>query len=424
MDGLKDESLDAVNNHLKNLKYYMILITIIGMLVITDLSYSILSLVILEKRIYIFLAIIIFYLIIILLFNQNIVLDIIFVTLFLRVPFYLIHPIFFNSFNESFLSNYIIVIIPIIVYQLIVGIGVNKNKLIKSIVAISISIMFIQTSYVFLNSVLNAVPDYLFKSTLVIPLGASNYIAAIFIILGLMSMAIMKTKFFALLSLVGIFLTLSNSGIITSVVVIIILFIRNFKKIKTKYLLLIFLSSIFVVLSLIFAFNYFFDNNYLITVFDRYINLINGAIDLLNGRQSPSADITNGRIQIYEDTFNLFLEKPLFGWGIGIVENLTSKVHNWLLQSLINGGLVGTVIYFLPLGIASVKLFYSKHNKLAFYMLLVIFASLFQGMVEPNYFTPTVEFYLWLFIGYTLTISHNENKYWSDNKDDYNMSNS
>ena len=66
------------------------------------------------------------------------------------------------------------------------------------------------------------------------------------------------------------------------------------------------------------------------------------------------------------------------------------------------------MIYFIPLGMAAIKLFYIKNRRLAFYMLLIIFASLFQGMVEPNYFTPTVEFYVWLFIGFSL---YEENEY-------------
>lgn len=66
------------------------------------------------------------------------------------------------------------------------------------------------------------------------------------------------------------------------------------------------------------------------------------------------ADITSGRTFIYDIAWQLFLEKPIFGWGINSFATnpanfFTIDVHNIYLQILVETGIIGFVLILTPI---------------------------------------------------------------------------
>lgn len=67
-----------------------------------------------------------------------------------------------------------------------------------------------------------------------------------------------------------------------------------------------------------------------------------------------STDSMDGRLQAQELAFEKWLEKPVFGWGIGEfrLHHRFEYPHNLLLESLMELGLVGTVLLFSVCAVA------------------------------------------------------------------------
>lgn len=56
-------------------------------------------------------------------------------------------------------------------------------------------------------------------------------------------------------------------------------------------------------------------------------------------------DISSGRFIIYGRAYDMFLEKPFFGWGAGVYYNIYGRgIHNLYLQLLTENGLIGFFI--------------------------------------------------------------------------------
>lgn len=107
--------------------------------------------------------------------------------------------------------------------------------------------------------------------------------------------------------------------------------------------------------------------------------------------ESESGDISTGRFVNYGIAFEIFLNNPIFGIGIGgfrkITNNVYAGVHNDYLQFLCETGLVG-FICFVGLQIYSLYEVASLLKKTCFYELkdrnlqyLLIWATLFQVFV-------------------------------------------
>jgi len=63
-------------------------------------------------------------------------------------------------------------------------------------------------------------------------------------------------------------------------------------------------------------------------------------------------DVSNGRFQLYETALNLFKENALFGVGygaFGTVSGLGVGVHNAYLQALVEFGLAGFFVFWIPI---------------------------------------------------------------------------
>lgn len=106
---------------------------------------------------------------------------------------------------------------------------------------------------------------------------------------------------------------------------------------------------------------------------------------------------TSGRIQIWSEAVDIFLERPLFGHGLiqyqRLVEELTPStpehVHNILLESLISFGFVGTVALIYLIGkilLTSARHLRAKQANSDLAMFYVATTLLAHGFVSGTYF--------------------------------------
>jgi len=106
-----------------------------------------------------------------------------------------------------------------------------------------------------------------------------------------------------------------------------------------------------------------------------------------------SLSILGGRIEAWMAAVNLFLEKPIFGYGFGVEDKIFALkkvvfhvhsgeyVHNSFLGILVQLGLLGFVIFFVPLFLLLFKeLFYRQEDRVVPLLRYALRASLIVGL--------------------------------------------
>ncbi|MDC1320351.1 O-antigen ligase family protein [Flavobacteriaceae bacterium] len=81
--------------------------------------------------------------------------------------------------------------------------------------------------------------------------------------------------------------------------------------------------------------------------------------------------------------FNLFLEKPFFGWGFGYTDQAYSYPHNIIVELLAELGIVGFSVFTVYFTHAYLTL---RDKKLKLFVIAFSVLSLFSGNVMQNYF--------------------------------------
>ena len=101
-----------------------------------------------------------------------------------------------------------------------------------------------------------------------------------------------------------------------------------------------------------------------------------------NNASVLSGDITNGRIDKWEISFNLIADRPFFGYGADsslTVFGLNS--HNSIIQSLVELGFVGSIFFYLPFVyglIETIKKFSHREKYAADERALLVFSLFWQ----------------------------------------------
>lgn len=141
---------------------------------------------------------------------------------------------------------------------------------------------------------------------------------------------------------------------------------------------------------------------------------ISPAITNILSRYSNS--IFSSRLQVYQESLKVFLKHPLLGraaYSYSVYD--ANNAHNFILESLIQTGIIGTLVYFLCLILVIKKLncIVDKNARKGF--LFYLAAILFQGLAEPNMFGLRSDSMLWIVLtfGIALSINNFTNK---DNK--------
>lgn len=111
------------------------------------------------------------------------------------------------------------------------------------------------------------------------------------------------------------------------------------------------------------------------TIRTRFLSMINLFTDKnIDGTYRDGSTIT--RFYMFVDGIELFLRKPIFGFGLGGfasrggIMNVWS--HNHISEMLCNTGIVGSVLYHFPL-IYSFKFIGKDKNYEKYFMLIILF---------------------------------------------------
>ena len=114
-------------------------------------------------------------------------------------------------------------------------------------------------------------------------------------------------------------------------------------------------------------------------------------------------NLSNGRSELSEITWNDFLNEPIFGHGLDMFEQNHPDQpypHNFILQILYDGGIVLFIILMVPILKRFTKKIKSLSREEGALMTFLFFSSVPGGLFSQDLWENAV---LWLFIGYLFT---------------------
>jgi O-antigen ligase len=230
---------------------------------------------------------------------------------------------------------------------------------------------------------------FLKKNLLATSWGRSNYLAAFYVFIIPLSIALLfyfkslKNRLFQVFALIlmftGIIITLSRGGIISLVFALIILFSKLLKT-KTFIPLLI----IFVIVSLVV-----------------FLNPLTQVLIERSAAFERSASVFT-RINFYEDVWKTFLENPILGVGFGnlgfysqfeIASAFSTSAHNIVLGMLGETGLVGAISFFAIFWLLIKKIIaeYRDENDNSLKLLRWAFIASLSGVLLHSFMEPNFE---------------------------------
>ena len=323
---------------------------------------------------------------IITLFRRKILVDMpVLMLLLLRIPYYILNSLLDGATRTTFQAHYLIVLIGPIVFFCIYGMVENYIHIIlKLLLKISIIIVAIQvhTSLLFLFFQGHAL--YQIKLSIGIPLGYSNTIASIALIQIFLAYVLLEKKIYFLISITSLLCTLSKSAfLVFGVIFLIVLFVDSIRKKKL---------GIFIRYTLLIILILYFANHF----FGEYFSVYTKTIQLLLDNDLVS--INNGRTRIFYGYLKDISQKPLLGWGLGKYNLVNGMGHNFLLQSLFAGGIVGTILYYMPVILIIRNSLRWENKQMQMALLLLVIVCMGHGIFENVFFTIPCEFLFWIYL--------------------------
>ena len=309
--------------------------------------------------------------------------------LIIRIPLYFL-PILFISGDYKIGVAYA-------VFQCFFSYFIGHNyegelsKVIKVIALFSICIAIEVYAVIIINGISIFAPDL--KWYMVIPMGRSNYIDTI-LIPSFMLVDLFYVHrsnpwlrlFFSIFIGGAVLATGSKLGLAVFIAYLVVESFEYFfeaNKLKRSTILKGGIFILFIILILIFALTVFSDEIYGIVF--RYVN----------------NNIFENRIKVFSDSFNLIFESFLFGrsaYSYHVFD--AAKAHNWILESLIQTGVAGTVVYIVCLILSIKKINNLKDKRMRRMWLFFVVFYLIHGLGEPNLFGTTSDAFFWLMIGF------------------------
>lgn len=343
---------------------------------------------------------ILFLLILLLLKNFNkIKMDWISVLLFGRTLLFTTGMFYWSDYLDS-IPRYLAVICSFICYITFSNIEFksrNEYLILKN----TLVIIWLQTAGALYNALgTNDNINYI-KVNIRIPLGSSNYISCFLIlflpiIIELCRNRKEKTALF-LGSFIAIIMTRSVSGILCFMIYMLMLIWRNIRK---KYVLFltfvtVFLFFPFVLFIILYTRPYYFE---------RYIHVFN---NIFSGDIKTFFEAFNGRFDIYFEAIRLIKNNFFTGLGVGYMNSLNQQLaHNWILECLLQSG-IGNLVFMCSIFGMVIYQFFSMRNICIGYYYSVILV-LIQGIVEPNLFAFSFDFFFWMICGLGMAFSKKE----------------
>lgn len=289
---------------------------------------------------------------------------------------------------RSFSSHYLVTYYSVFVY--LIALNDSKANILNNtkIVVIWGLILIVQVFITFVRIEFSYF-DYGYKSSMSIPLASSNGIGAYIVpIMFLFFYSVKvdnKIKYLILaLFVVATILTRSRGGIVCVIITYFIYKVSIKHKISIIY---IFFILSLIALIIIFALK--------IPEIEQFFLGFTSADEALDAN-----NLSSGRVDLIEFELERWLNHPVFGNGMIFNDTTTlSGAHNFIVDLLAQGGLVGLLTYLIPLTIVFKKAYrYRKNNEVLGWMMCVI-ALLIYGLFEANMFTYPNELLLWTACG-------------------------
>lgn len=129
-----------------------------------------------------------------------------------------------------------------------------------------------------------------------------------------------------------------------------------------------------------------------------------GALNKLS-RMAEGGDISNGRDELYNYAISLFKNKPALGWGIGYYENIYNIYsHQFFLQMLCEFGILGSIIFVIPLLKNLRLLFFCKRYSIFIVEIILVCSTLIMLMFSNVYwFVPQFWFLFFMSKNYIIS---------------------
>ncbi|HET53776.1 MAG TPA: hypothetical protein ENN33_01005 [Ignavibacteria bacterium] len=158
-----------------------------------------------------------------------------------------------------------------------------------------------------------------------------------------------------------------------------------------------FYSSLLILLVLISAILFVNITNYFINTWNMGLSNYNeGTLEAINA-------LTSNRINVYSSEILRWSDHFIFGNGLAYQVG-SPRSHNWIIDLLVQSGLVGTFLYFSSLTIWYLKIhIYRKVNRVINACFWAVIIFLLQGLAEVSIFTITVNIILWSIIGLSVS---------------------
>ena len=117
--------------------------------------------------------------------------------------------------------------------------------------------------------------------------------------------------------------------------------------------------------------------------------------------------MTSNRLKVYAESFhyigqNLLLGRSAFSYDVFDAV----RTHNFLLESLIQTGIIGTIIYLIIWFCCFKYISKIKEKNLRTLFQFFILITLIHGSVEPNLFSITSDTFVWFLLGIGVSFSN------------------
>ncbi len=221
----------------------------------------------------------------------------------------------------------------------------------------------------------------------------------------------MFNKFFGvlILILVNMFLALSRGAFlalgITAVLLVLVLVVKWYREKQNDYgkklvgLILVAIAAMAISVGLVF-----------LPSIGNKINTVNTFVGHAAVDDSKGGESVPGRLETYKAAFDMFKEKPLFGYGIGSASEIISQkthfsaknqtVNNEFLEILAENGLIGFLLFmaFLVSILIELRKVFVKTDSSGRFVLISMLLGLVAIFIQYNFFSTLYIIYIWAFL--------------------------
>lgn len=120
----------------------------------------------------------------------------------------------------------------------------------------------------------------------------------------------------------------------------------------------------------------------------------------VEGQSVNATSLSSGRLDIFQSELKRFLIHPLFGNGM-VFNQYTSKsgAHNFIIELLVQSGVIGTATYVIPILYVLKKLFLRLDDKNIAAWTFFVLTYIVEGLIEVTFFNYTTDILFWSTLG-------------------------